>query len=57
MQYEKYIPNPLELAQTIIDENYIIATQMPSYSSDTSFLNQYILKSKSHSHLSKPNNK
>lgn len=56
-QYEKYIPNPLELAQTIIDENYIIATQMPSYSSDPSFLNQYILKSKSHSHLSKPNNK
>ena len=39
-QYKKYIPNPLELAQTIIDENYIIATQMPSYSSDPSFLNQ-----------------
>jgi type I restriction enzyme, R subunit len=39
-QYKKYIPNPTELAQTIIDENYIIATQMPSYSSDPSFLNQ-----------------
>jgi len=39
-QYEKYIPNPIELAQTLIDENYIIATQMPSYSSDPSFLNQ-----------------
>jgi len=39
-QYKKYIPNPTELAQTIIDENYIIATQMPSYSSDPSFSNQ-----------------
>jgi len=39
-QYKKYIPNPLELAQTPVDENYIIATQMPSYSSDPSFLNQ-----------------
>lgn len=28
-QYEKYIPNPEELAQTPIDENYIIAIQMP----------------------------
>ncbi len=39
-QYEKYIPNPLELAQTPVDENYIIATQMPSYLHDPSFLNQ-----------------
>ena len=39
-QYKKYIPNPTELAQTIIDENYIIATQIPSYSRDPSFLNQ-----------------
>jgi type I restriction enzyme R subunit len=39
-QFEKYIPNSTELAQTVIDENYIIATQMPSYASDPSFLNQ-----------------
>jgi len=39
-QYEKYIPNPLELAQTPVDENYIIATQMPSYLHDPSFLSQ-----------------
>ncbi len=39
-QYEKYIPNPGELANSSIDENYIIATQMPSYGTDPSFQNQ-----------------
>ncbi len=38
-QYEKYTPNPEELAQTPIDENYVIATQMPAYSNDPVFQN------------------
>lgn len=36
-QYEKYTPNPEELSQTLVDENYVIATQMPAYSSDPVF--------------------
>jgi len=36
-QYKQYVPNPDELASTLIDENYIIATQMPNYASDPDF--------------------
>jgi len=36
-QYEKYTPNPEELAQTPIDENYVIATQMPTFANDPAF--------------------
>ena len=36
-QYEKYTPNPEELAQTPIDENYIAETQMPEFSKDPLF--------------------
>lgn len=36
-QYESYEPNSLELASTIIDENYIISTQMPKFSNDPDF--------------------
>jgi type I restriction enzyme, R subunit len=36
-QYKQYVPNPNELASTPIDENYIIATQMPNYASDPDF--------------------
>lgn len=36
-QYKTYIPNPKELAQTEIDENYVISTQMPEYVSDPLF--------------------
>jgi type I restriction enzyme R subunit len=36
-QYEEYIPNPNELAQTSVDENYVIATQMPAYANDPAF--------------------
>lgn len=39
-QYEKYTPNPEELAQTLVDENYVISTQMPAYSSDPVFQNE-----------------
>lgn len=39
-QYEKYTPNPTELAQTVVDENYIIATQMPTYQRDPEFQNK-----------------
>lgn len=39
-QYETYVPNPLELASTIVDENYIIASQMPSYLNDPMFLDE-----------------
>lgn len=36
-QYKQYVPNPDELASTLIDENYIIATQLPNYASDPDF--------------------
>ncbi|MDP2638615.1 MAG: DEAD/DEAH box helicase family protein [Candidatus Azambacteria bacterium] len=39
-QYEKYIPNPTELAQTPIDENYIVSTQIPTFATDPSFQNE-----------------
>lgn len=38
-QYEKYTPNPAELAQMQVDENYIIETQMPGCTKDPSFKN------------------
>jgi type I restriction enzyme, R subunit len=39
-QYEKYIPNPAELAQTQVDQNYVVSTQIPSYASDPLFQNE-----------------
>lgn len=39
-QYRAYAPKPLELAQTFVDENFVIATQMPDYASDPSFINE-----------------
>ena len=39
-QYEKYTPNPTELAQTVIDENYVISTQMPTYENDPFYQNE-----------------
>jgi len=36
-QYEKYVPNPLELGNTKVDENYIIESQMPSFAKDPDF--------------------
>ncbi|MDD4409169.1 MAG: DEAD/DEAH box helicase family protein [Candidatus Pacebacteria bacterium] len=39
-QYEKYTPNPEELAQTFIDENYIVATQLPNFANDPDFKNE-----------------
>jgi len=36
-QYEKYTPNPTELAQTPVNENYIIETQMPGFAKDPAF--------------------
>lgn len=38
-QYETYTPNPLELAKTKVDENYIIETQTPNYFKDPDFQN------------------
>jgi type I restriction enzyme R subunit len=39
-QYEKYTPNPVELAQTKVDENYIISTQIPTFATDPAFQNE-----------------
>jgi type I restriction enzyme R subunit len=36
-QYANYIPNPNELAETYVDENYIIETQTPNYAKDPLF--------------------
>lgn len=36
-QYRQYTPNPAELISTNVDENYIIATQFPSFASDPDF--------------------
>lgn len=36
-QYEKYSPNPAELAQTVVDENYIVSTQIPTFATDPLF--------------------
>jgi len=37
-QFEKYIPNPAELANAEVDENFIISTQLPNFASDPDFL-------------------
>ena len=39
-QFRQYTPNPAELTSTKVDENYIIATQFPSFASDPDFLDQ-----------------
>jgi type I restriction enzyme, R subunit len=39
-QYEKYIPNPKELAAVKVDENYLLDTQMPGYLKDPAFQNE-----------------
>lgn len=36
-QFESYIPNPDELAATAVDENYIVASQMPGYINEPAF--------------------
>ncbi|MFA4966688.1 MAG: DEAD/DEAH box helicase family protein [Candidatus Margulisiibacteriota bacterium] len=36
-QYETYTPNPTELADTQVDENYIIESQMPGFAKDPAF--------------------
>lgn len=36
-QYREYTPNPAELVSTKVDENYIIATQFPSFAADPDF--------------------
>ena len=36
-QYETFIPNPKELAETQVDENYIVASQIPSFANDPAF--------------------
>lgn len=36
-QYEKYTPNSAELAQTVVDENYIVSTQIPTFATDPAF--------------------
>ena len=36
-QHQSFEPNASELAATVIDENYIIATQMPKFSNDPNF--------------------
>lgn len=37
-QFEQYEPNPTELANTVVDENYIIETQDPSFAKDPDFI-------------------
>jgi type I restriction enzyme R subunit len=39
-QYEKYTPNPEELASTVADENYIIESQLPGALKDPSFIDE-----------------
>lgn len=36
-QFETYTPDPKELAETFVDENYIIESQMPGFEKDPSF--------------------
>jgi len=36
-QYEKYQPNPIELAQTELDEHYVVESQLPGFLNDPSF--------------------
>ena len=44
-QYQSYQPNPHELASISVDENYIIASQFPSYASDPDFKDSNRIKS------------
>lgn len=37
-QHEQYMPNSDELAKTRVDENYIVATQFPSFKTDPDFI-------------------
>lgn len=37
-QYEKYIPNPTELANSEVTENFIIETQLPGFDKDPGFI-------------------
>ena len=39
-QYKKYEPNPEKFTQTEIDENYVLATQKPTYANDPEFINK-----------------
>jgi len=39
-QYEQFTPNPQELADTAIDENYIVESQMPRFAHDPAFQNE-----------------
>lgn len=39
-QFEKWVPNPEELARINVDENYILESQMPNYANDPSFKNE-----------------
>ncbi|MFH1258674.1 MAG: DEAD/DEAH box helicase family protein [Elusimicrobiota bacterium] len=36
-QYKAYTPNPNELADTLVEENYIIESQMPGFARDPAF--------------------
>ena len=36
-QYKAYTPNPIELADTPVDENYIMESQMPGFARDPAF--------------------
>jgi len=36
-QYKAYTPNPIELANTPVDENYIMESQMPGFARDPAF--------------------
>lgn len=38
-QFESYKPDPIELASTTVDENYVIETQYSGYKSDPDFIN------------------
>lgn len=39
-QYEKYVPNAIELSSASINENYVIETQMPSFANDPEFIEE-----------------
>lgn len=39
-QYEKYVPNPKELAAVNVDINYLLDSQMPDYFKDPAFQNE-----------------
>lgn len=39
-QYEAYIPSPLELAETVVDENYIVASQKPGFERDPQYTDE-----------------